>query len=130
MQAGGKQKDFKKSRQNLFLRYKIWLSSMSGDGVINDSQWELLKAIDKTGSIKTAVIEVGISYRKAWGDLKKTEQALGYSLTDKFRGGKNGGKTLLTEKAKKLLEAYEALQVQFDESIEKAFADFQNKISN
>ncbi|MBT4726950.1 MAG: LysR family transcriptional regulator [Bacteroidetes bacterium] len=130
MEPNKKGKDFKKSRQNMLLRYKIWLSSVSGDGIINETQWELLKAIDQTSSLKTAVDIVGISYRKAWGDLKHTEASLGYPLTEKFRGGKNGGKTILTEKAQKLLEAYSAMQIQFDESVEKAFKEFQKKLSN
>jgi molybdate transport system regulatory protein len=129
MGENNKGKDFQKSRQNMLLRYKIWLSSVSGDGIINDTQWALLMTIDRTESLKTAAEENNISYRKAWGDLKKTEATLGYALTQKFRGGKSGGKTILTDKARKLLEAYKALQIQFDESIEKAFADFQKKIA-
>ncbi|MFC2114735.1 winged helix-turn-helix domain-containing protein [Bacteroidota bacterium] len=121
-------KDFTKSRQNIFLRYKIWLSTISGDGIISETQWDLLKALSETESISAAAKQVGISYRKAWGDLKSTEENLGYKLTVKFRGGNHGGKTILTDQAKKLLEAYAAMQKQFDASIESAFETFQEKM--
>ena len=121
-------KDFTKSRHNIFLRYKIWLSTVSGDGIINETLWGLLNAIAETQSITAAAKQVGISYRKAWGDIKHTEDTLGYKLTKKFRGGKEGGRTILTPDATKLLEAYAALQKQFDESIETAFEAFQQKM--
>jgi molybdate transport system regulatory protein len=71
---------------------------------------------------------LNISYRKAWGDLKNAEEFLGYKLLEKQRGGKSGGTSVLTDKAHKLIEAYEALQQTFDEKIETAFQEFKKKI--
>lgn len=112
----------------IFVNYKIWLSSVTGDGAIGDTEYRLLKHIVGSESLKAASNELGISYRKAWGDLKKAENTLGYQLLEKQRGGKNGGTSIVTLKAKKLIEAYEALQQTFDEKIEKAFKEFKKKI--
>jgi len=46
----------------------------------------------------------------------------------KHRGGKDGGKSELTDKAKNLLEAYDALNKKLDSAIEDAYEDFKEKL--
>lgn len=124
-----KKKDGSRYKNYLF-NYKVWLSSITGQGIIDDAKYELLKLIQKKGSLKAAVEEADISYRKAWGDLKTAEEHLGYPIITKQRGGKEGGTTILTPKGEKLIEAYEALQEKFDDSVEEAFQEFQRKIKD
>lgn len=112
----------------VLLNYKVWLSSITGNGVVGETEYRLLKHIAENNSLKAASDDLGISYRKAWGDLKKAEEFLGYTLIDRQRGGKHGGNSTVTEKAKKLIEAYEALQQTFDENVESAFKAFKEKI--
>ena len=116
------------SRNDVFLKYKLWLSAVSGEGIIGEGQYLLLRAIEEKGSLKAAAEELGTSYRKAWGDIKKAEELLGYDLTEKHRGGKDGGKSILTNKTKKLLEAYDALHKKMDIAIEDAYDEFKEKI--
>jgi len=116
------------SRNDVFLKYKLWLSAVSGEGIIGEGQYSLLKAIEKKGSLKAAAEELGTSYRKAWGDIKKAEELLGYDLTVKHRGGKDGGKSELTDKSKNLLEAYDALHKKMDIAIEDAYDEFKKQI--
>ena len=118
----------KPSHIEVLLNYKLWLSSVTGEGIIEEDRYELLREIHKKGSLSAAAKELGISYRKAWGDLKKAEQLLGYELTVKKRGGASGGCSILTDKAIKLLEAYKALHVQMDDAVEKAYRDFIKKL--
>lgn len=108
--------------------YKIWLSTVTGQGILDETIYSLLKHIREKGSLKAAVEATGVSYRKAWGDLKASEKSLGYQIIEKQRGGKDGGTTVLTEKGSKLLEAYEVLQQKFDDSVEDAFREFQDNI--
>ena len=89
------------AREHLLLNYKIWLSTITGDGLIDESTWKLLKAIRSEESISKAAKIAGISYRKAWGDLKKTEELLGYNVVNKKRGGL--GHPFFTNPAKELL---------------------------
>ena len=116
------------SRNDVFLRYKLWLSAVSGEGIIDESQYMMLRAIEQEGSLKAAAEKLGTSYRKAWGDIKKAEELLGYNLTDKHRGGKDGGKSIITDKAKNLLEAYDVLHKKMDNAIENAYDEFREKI--
>jgi molybdate transport system regulatory protein len=118
----------KPSRFEILLNYKLWLSSITGEGIIEEDRYRLLKQIKESGSLSSAAKNLGISYRKAWGDIKKAEELLGYGLTDRQRGGKDGGRTRLTEKANKLLEAYEALHLKMDDAVEEAYNEFKRKI--
>lgn len=116
------------SKNDVFLRYKLWLSAVSGEGIIGEGNYKLLITIEELGSLKAAAESMGVSYRKAWGDIKMSEELLGYSLTEKTRGGVGGGNSILTTKAKKLLEAYDALHKKMDDAIEDAYEDFKNQI--
>ncbi len=118
------------SRSDVFLNYKIWLSGLVGHGQIQSETFALLEAIRNHETLKSAADSLGLSYRKAWGQISEAEQILGYSLLVKQRGGKEGGKSSLTSSAIKLLEAYRALQQRFDESVEAAYTDFINKLNN
>lgn len=118
----------KSNRFNVMLNYKLWLSSMSGEGIISPEVHELLNKIKEKGSLKAAAECTGLSYRKAWGDLKKAEEVLGYELTDKTRGGKEGGQSVLTPQAERLIEAYAALQQSLDHAVENAYEEMKKKM--
>lgn len=117
----------KPSKFEIFLNYKLWLSSVTGEGIIEEDRYRLLQLIKEKGSLQAAAAEMKISYRKAWGDLKKAEELLGYELLDRHRGGKDGGQSFLTEKAIKLLEAYNELHIKMDDAVENAYEEFRNK---
>lgn len=120
----------KPSKFEIFLNYKLWLSSVTGEGIIEEDRYKLLQFIKEKGSLKAAADEIKTSYRKAWGDLKKAERLLGYELVVRQRGGKDGGQSHLTEKAVKLLEAYDVLHTRMDDAVEQAYEEFRNKTKN
>jgi molybdate transport system regulatory protein len=117
----------KPSKTEIFLNYKLWLASVTGEGIIEEDRYKLLQLIHEKGSLKAAADALKISYRKAWGDVKKAEELLGYALIIRQRGGKSGGQSHLTEKAKKLLEAYEMLHTKMDDAVEKAYEEFKRR---
>ena len=68
--------------KKLRARFKLWLSTKDVEGVFGDGKWRLLKSIDAEGSLKAASESLRISYRKAWGDLKKAQDALDIVLVE------------------------------------------------
>lgn len=102
-------------------RFKLWLNRGSITGVFGDGKWRLLAAIEAHGSLRAASQSLGISYRKAWGDLRKTQTALGVALVEKQRGGKSGGKTALTDQGRKWAKAYAAFRGEIEKAVAKAF---------
>lgn len=80
----------------------------------------LLKKISETGSISDAIRDVpskrgarkktGLSYRYAWGLLKKISDRLKKPIIQKFRGGRKGGGSELTQTGEELLRHYTRLE--------------------
>lgn len=110
--------------------YKLWLSLKNGEGILGDGKWRLLKAIEEFGSISKAAINLGISYRKAWGDLKKVEELLGIPVIEKHRGGQSGGSSMITARGMNLIKAYSRFHHEFESFFQKSFTNFQNEITS
>ena len=107
--------------KKLRAKCKLWLSTRDIEGVFGDGKWRLLQAIESTGSLAQASESLSISYRKAWGDLKKAQEALNEPLVEKHRGGTKGGQSALTEKGKKWVQAYTKFHNDIEQAIEKAY---------
>ena len=107
--------------KKLMARFKLWLSTQDVEGVFGDGKWRLLKAIGTEGSLKAATETLGISYRKAWGDLKKAEVCLNTALVKKQRGGSTGGRTGLTDQGKKWVGAYSKFRGDIEKAVKKAY---------
>jgi molybdate transport system regulatory protein len=113
---------------NIRINYKLWMSSENGDSIIDDDKWQLLIAIQKHGSLMAASDVMKISYRKVWGDLKKIEEILGFSILEKHRGGKDGGVTYLTEEGKRLIKEYIEFRAEFQEAVDLIIKKFKKKL--
>ena len=72
-----------------------------------EGPYRLLKGIERLSSLRAAALEEGMAYSKAFSLIKNAEQALGFALTQKRVGGKNGGGSVLTERAVRFLSDYE-----------------------
>lgn len=103
---------------NIRLRFHIWMESENGSDVLDDGCWQLLKNIEQYHSLTRASNELGISYRKAWGDLRKAEKLLGFTLVEKHRGGASGGITVLTEEGKRFVQSYNEFHDEFTASVQ------------
>ena len=107
--------------KKLRARFKLWLSSKDVEGVFGDGKWRLLKGINTEGSLRAASESLRISYRKAWGDLKKAQECLDITLIEKQRGGTVGGHTILTTEGKKWVQAYTRFRSDIERAVEKAY---------
>ena len=110
--------------KKLRAKFKLWLNTKDVEGVFGDGKWRLLKAIDTEGSLKAASELLHISYRKAWGDLKKAEQCLNIALVEKQRGGSAGGQTQLTDQGKEWVKAYTRFRIDIEKAVEKAYKKY------
>lgn len=115
---------------NIFLDYKISLTSKDNFEVFDEERFTLLKQINDRGSLSAAADAMAISYRKAWGLIHEAEESVGFMLVEKQRGGKDGGRSELTVEGKKLLGAYIELRGEFDAAIHKITKKFFHKIND
>jgi len=101
------------------LKAKVWLEK-DGWPVLGEGRARLLEAIDEEHSILKAAEKLGMSYRHAWGVIKKINEALGKEIVLSIRGGKEGGSTELNEVGRRLLKEYYDKAHKLDRILEKA----------
>ncbi len=107
------------------IKYKIWLESSDGESLFGDGKWELLCAIDETGSLKSAIEKMNWGYRATWNKLRTIEARLGFKIIEKSRGGSGGGgQTVLTEQGRNLVEIFRQIHKDSDEEFEKISEKF------
>lgn len=83
----------------------------------------LLKLVNRTHSVRTACQQMNLSYSTGWRLLNQMEQQLGFRIIERYPGGKDGGKSLLSERGIALLERYTLMQQQLNSAAQKAFSD-------
>jgi molybdate transport system regulatory protein len=99
--------------------YRIWIDN---DGkAFGEGPYRLLKGIEKTGSLRQAAAEQGISYRKAWCVLRDIEAKLGFEVLERQVGGVSGGGSVLTVSGKSLMKRYERFRAEANKALEQIF---------
>ena len=79
-----------------------------GKKFFGEGPCRLLHAVEETGSLRSAAASMDMAYTKALKLLKNAEAALGFPLTVRLTGGKDGGGSVLTPQGKEWLKQYEA----------------------
>jgi len=79
-----------------------------GQKFFGEGPCRLLIAIEETGSLRAAAASMAMAYTKALKLLKNAEAALGFPLTMRTAGGRDGGGSALTPEGKEWLTRYEA----------------------
>ncbi|MEM0120649.1 MAG: LysR family transcriptional regulator, partial [Thermoprotei archaeon] len=67
--------------------FRLWLEGKTNQVVFDQVDAMLLRRINENGSLSAAAKIVGLSYRAAWGRIKRLENALGRPLVVKRVGG-------------------------------------------
>ena len=101
------------------IRSKFWIEN-KGEVVLGGGKTALLLTMDRLGSIQRAADEFEMSYRHAWGAIKKIEQRAGFKIVDTKLGGRNGG-AQLTPKGKAFIKKTDSLFKDLQSSVEKKF---------
>lgn len=102
--------------------FRCWLENDQGEQIVGPGLYRLLTEVEKTGSLNQAAREMNMSYRTAWGKIKKIEERVGVEVIEKKVGGKDGGGSELTPKGYQLMEIYSQLKVRL-ETILKDFKE-------
>ncbi len=84
---------------------------------------ELLMQIKRTDSVRMACEQMGISYSKGWKMINTMEEELGYKVTKRQQGGRNGGSACLTPEGETLLAKYQELERRSREAVENIFQE-------
>lgn len=106
------------------LRLRVWIEEEE-ELYIGIGSTLLLKKIDELGSLKKASEELGMSYRRAWGKLKKTEARVGTKLVTKTPG--QGQRFGLSDEGRALMERFLAFYVDVERYARKRASEILEK---
>ena len=109
--------------KNFTIKFKIWLETDDNKGILGEGKCNFLKTISETGSITKATKKLGLTYRKTWDNLNKIEKNLGFSVIHRQRGGKDGGKTVLTPQGQAIVDAFDKFHKKYDALISQALQE-------
>jgi molybdate transport system regulatory protein len=99
--------------------YKVWLDS--NGKAFGEGPYELLKRVGQTRSLRQAANQMGMSYSKAWNLIGTMEKRLGFSLIERKVGGRSGGGSHLTPKARDLMNHYEGFRKDVNKAMRKIY---------
>ena len=101
------------------IKAKFWIEN-KGEVVLGGGKAALLLTVDRLGSIQRAAEEFGMSYRHAWGAIRKIEQRAGFKILDTKLGRKDGG-AQLTPKGREFIGKVDSLLKDLQATVEKRF---------
>jgi molybdate transport system regulatory protein len=108
-------------------RVKVWLET-EGRYAFGFGLCEILRAVDRAGSIKQASADLGKSYRHVWGRIKEAERALGRQLVVTQVGGRDLQRSSLTPEARRMASAFLDLRDSLKRAADQEFARRRNEL--
>lgn len=103
---------------------KIVFLDDQGEKFFGEGPFQLLRAVEETGSLRAAAMSMNMAYTKALKVLKNAEAALGFSLTSRTTGGKDGGGSQLTSEGREWIVRYEAYRNACMEANRQLYREF------
>ncbi|MDR5590512.1 winged helix-turn-helix domain-containing protein [Christiangramia sp. SM2212] len=100
------------------LRIKCWVED-DGEKFYGPGPNELIKKIQKEGSLSRAASEMNMSYKKAWDLIQRLNQHAEKPLVILKKGGSHGGGAEVTEYAREIVAEYDQLEKEIARLIEK-----------
>ena len=95
------------------------VSAYTQEYVFGFGAYRILKSIQEAGTITEGAKSLGMSYRYAWGVVRKIEKKLGVKLLETYKGGTiGGGGAKVTENGLALMKMFAKLNNAFEKILE------------
>ena len=104
-------------------KVKVWIEDDADNLIFGGGKTQILEFIDQTGSISEAAKKVGMNYKKAWTHIKILQEFLEDELVIASKGGKGQGGTVLTPKAKEIIETFKILRSDIKKYTQKRYKE-------
>ena len=113
---------------NFTLRPRIRIVGDDGTIVLGPGKADLLDAVARTGSIRAAATELGMSYMRAWTLIRTMNDAFREPLVEKVRGGSEQGGAQLTPTGKNVLNLYRRMEEKATRAAEGLWVKLQEEL--
>jgi len=100
--------------KGIHLSYDMWMEYDGGEKVLTGEELSMLLEIDKTGSLLQASTNLNVSYRKAWGLVRKIEKQFGFQILSRSKESQPAGRNEITLKGMELMNAWKSLHYEAD----------------
>jgi molybdate transport system regulatory protein len=106
--------------EGLTPNWKLWLE-YEKEYVFGLGAYKILKSIQDEGTITEGAKSLGMSYRYAWGVVRKIEKTLGIKLLETYKGGTvGGGGAKVTENGLALMKMFAKINDAFSNIVESS----------
>ena len=96
--------------------------------VMGPGKADLLTAVERSGSIRAAAEELGMSYMRAWTLIRTMNAAFRSPLVEKERGGPAQGGARLTPRGRKVLELYRKMEKKAERAIAREWETMKGEL--
>ena len=100
------------SNSSYKLNGRIWLE-VDGEKMLGHGRVELLERIQVSGSIRQAALQMKMSYKQAWDLINQMNANFENPIVISQRGGKGGGKAIVTQEGVALIAKFHQLNAAF-----------------
>ncbi|WBX72331.1 winged helix-turn-helix domain-containing protein [Tenacibaculum retecalamus] len=90
------------------IKSRIWIE-VDDKVFLGEGRVQLLKSLNRTGSLLKSAKELSISYKKAWNLVDSVNKNAQNPLVIKSVGGASGGGTKLTPYGIKMIEVFDSI---------------------
>ncbi len=109
--------------QNVRFRIDLGTACSIGPGKV-----DLLEAVARSGSIRKAAKDLGMSYRRAWLLIDNINRSFSERSTRATVGGSGGGGVELTEFGAELVRRYRGVSRRIEAIVQAEFRDLAPKV--
>ncbi|MBN2229606.1 MAG: LysR family transcriptional regulator [Candidatus Thorarchaeota archaeon] len=100
--------------------FKLWFES-DDEYIFGPGACAILKSIHEEGTITKGAEKLGMSYRYAWGVIRRIEKKLDTHLIETYKGGQTGGGgARVTEFGLHLIETYTNLNDTLERAVQRS----------
>jgi len=103
----------------LGVKAKIWLT-LGPHTLFGTGKADLLEAVDRLGSLRSAARSMDMSYRYAWGLLRELDEAAGFAFLEHSGDGERS-RLRLTPEGRRFTDAYRRFRDSLESQIRARF---------
>lgn len=100
------------------IKFKCWIEE-EGEKFYGPGPNELLKRIEKEGSLSKAAAQMHMSYKKAWELVQRLNEHTEKPFVILKKGGSHGGGAEITPEGLAIIKQYENLQIKIDNLVQQ-----------